>query len=144
TPARFAAHTTHVESVLEVPVGAQVLARSARDPHQILRYGPRAFSTQLHPEFSVAVMRAYLRLRAASLRAESLDVRAMLNEVRATPHARRLLRRFAHGMTRTNAESMEPAARPRKPNHHPEPAPATARNGSPMQYTWYAECRRSC
>jgi len=94
-PMHFAAHTTHVQSVLEAPTGAQVLARSARDPHHILRYGPNAFSTQLHPEFSAAVMRAYLRLRADNLRSESLDVAALLDAVRATPHARRLLRRFA-------------------------------------------------
>ncbi|HET8553990.1 MAG TPA: glutamine amidotransferase, partial [Rhodanobacteraceae bacterium] len=94
-PMHFAAHTTHVQSVLEAPTDAQVLARSARDPHHILRYGPNAFSTQLHPEFSTAVMRAYLRLRADNLRSESLDVAALLDAVRATPHARRLLRRFA-------------------------------------------------
>ncbi|HET7300913.1 MAG TPA: glutamine amidotransferase [Oleiagrimonas sp.] len=94
-PASFAGHTTHVQSVLEVPAGAQVLARSARDPRQILRYGPNAVSTQLHPEFSAAVMRAYLRLRADHLRNESMDVVALLNTVRATPQARRLLQRFA-------------------------------------------------
>lgn len=94
-PARFAAHTTHEQSVLEAPAGARVLARSQRDPHQILRYGPQAVSTQLHPEFSAAAMRAYLRLRASNLRAESLDVPALLDAVSAAPHARRLLRRFA-------------------------------------------------
>ncbi|HET7662764.1 MAG TPA: glutamine amidotransferase [Rhodanobacteraceae bacterium] len=94
-PTHFAAHTTHVQSVLEAPTGTQVLARSARDPHQILRYGPNAVSTQLHPEFSADVMRAYLRLRADNLRNESLDVAALLKMVRATPQARRLLQRFA-------------------------------------------------
>lgn len=94
-PASFAGHTTHVQSVLEVPAGAQVLARSARDPRQILRHGPHAVSTQLHPEFSAAVMRAYLRLRADHLRNESMDVAALLDTVRATPQARRLLQRFA-------------------------------------------------
>lgn len=94
-PTRFAAHTTHLQSVLEVPASTQILARSTRDPHQILRYGPNAVSTQLHPEFSAEVMRAYLRLRAGNLRNESLDVAALLDAVRATPQARRLLRRFA-------------------------------------------------
>lgn len=98
-PTRFAAHTTHMQSVLEVPAGAQVLARSARDPHQILRYGPNAISTQLHPEFSAAAMRAYLRLRADHLRSESMDVADLLNTVRATPQARRLLQRFARETT---------------------------------------------
>ncbi len=107
---RFPAHTTHMQSVLEAPADAQVLARSAQDPHQILRYGPNAMSTQLHPEFSSAVMRAYLRLRSADLRAEGLDPKTLLDEVRATPKARRLLRRFAHHATRSEARAMDTAA----------------------------------
>jgi GMP synthase (glutamine-hydrolysing) len=93
--AGFRAHTTHQQGVLEAPSGASVLARSARDAHQILRYGTLAVSTQFHPEFSAAAMRAYITLRAERLRAESMDVPALLRGVRAAPEARRLLRRFA-------------------------------------------------
>lgn len=95
-PSRFAGHTTHVQSVLEAPAGARMLARSARDPHQILRYGPHAVSTQLHPEFSAEAMRAYIELRASKLAAEALDVDALLAGVADAPQARSLLRRFAH------------------------------------------------
>lgn len=94
-PACFPAHTTHMQGVLETPPGTRVLARSARDPHQILRYSAHAVSCQFHPEFSVAAMRGYIHLRADALRAESQDVPAMLRATRATPQARRLLRRFA-------------------------------------------------
>lgn len=90
----FAAHATHEQSVLEPPRGAQVLACSARDAHQILRYGPQALSTQFHPEFSVAAMQAYIRRRADRLAAEGFDVAALLAAVRPTPQARRLLRAF--------------------------------------------------
>ena len=37
-PAIFRAHTTHEQSVMEVPKDARVLARSERDPHHLLRY----------------------------------------------------------------------------------------------------------
>jgi GMP synthase (glutamine-hydrolysing) len=94
-PTYFAAQATHVQSVLEPPPGTQVLGRTTRDPYQILRYGPRAISTQLHPEFDAEIMRAYLRLRAEPLRDEGLDVDALLGAVRETPHARGLLARFA-------------------------------------------------
>ena len=107
---RFPAHTTHMQSVLEAPGEAQVLARSAQDPHQILRYGSHAVSTQLHPEFSSAVMRAYLRLRSTDLRAEGLDPKTLLDEVHATPKARRLLRRFAHHATHPESRAMDTAA----------------------------------
>jgi GMP synthase (glutamine-hydrolysing) len=57
-PATFPAYLSHRQAVLEPPAGAQVLGGSARDPHQILRYGPAAFSVQFHPEFTPAIMAA--------------------------------------------------------------------------------------
>ncbi|MER3547087.1 MAG: glutamine amidotransferase, partial [Rhodanobacteraceae bacterium] len=76
------------------------LACSAADPHQILRYSPKAISTQFHPEFGVRAMRAYLRSRAEALTAEGRDVAALEREVVATPEARGLLRRFAKAALR--------------------------------------------
>lgn len=94
-PATFPAHTTHRQSVLEPPPGAEVIASSERDPHQLLRYAPHALSTQFHPEFSAAVMRAYVDARADVLREEGLDVAALHTEARETEVARGLLERFA-------------------------------------------------
>jgi GMP synthase (glutamine-hydrolysing) len=95
-PASFRAHTTHEQSVLEAPPGAVVLARSARDPHQLLRYGPHALSAQFHPEFSADVMRAYIRRKRADMRREGFDPQRSFREVAATPVARGLLHGFAH------------------------------------------------
>ncbi len=94
-PASFRAHTTHEQSVVEAPAGAAVLARSARDPHQLLRYGPHAISTQFHPEFNADVMRAYIKRKHVDLRREGADPAQVLSAVSATPLARRLLRRFS-------------------------------------------------
>lgn len=100
-PASFRAHTTHEQSVLEAPPGAVVLARSARDPHQLLRYGPQALSTQFHPEFSADVMRAYIRRKRTDMRREGSDPQRSFREVAATPIARGLLHSFArhHGLS---------------------------------------------
>lgn len=94
-PPRFAAHTTHRQSVLKPPRGARVLARSAHDAHQILAYGANAFSTQFHPEFSAHNMSVHIRHSTERLREEGRDVDALLQAVRPTPWARRLLRGFA-------------------------------------------------
>ena len=91
----FRAHTTHEQSVLEPPPGATVLARSARDPHQLLRYSPNAISTQFHPEFNAEVMRLYIRRKRADLHREGADPEQIFRAVGATPMARRLLRQFA-------------------------------------------------
>ena len=94
-PDTFSAHTTHRQSVLEPPPGVEVIASSELDPHQLLRYAPHALSTQFHPEFSAAVMRAYVDARADALREEGLDVDTLRTEARETEAARSLLERFA-------------------------------------------------
>ncbi|HWG65833.1 MAG TPA: glutamine amidotransferase [Rhodanobacteraceae bacterium] len=95
-PLSFPAQTTHRQSVLEPPRGAEVLARSQRDPHQLLRYAPNALSSQFHPEFTPGFMRAYIEARAKTLREEGFDPDALLAGVRETEAARLLLERFAH------------------------------------------------
>lgn len=104
-PVCFRAHTTHEQSVLERPAGSTVLASSARDPHQLLRHGPRAISTQFHPEFNADVMRAYIRRKQGAMRAEGVDPDETFRAVAATPLARGLLRRFSrqHGWLADNA-----------------------------------------
>lgn len=90
----FRVQTTHQQSVLELPAGAQVLAASALDPHQALRLGERAWGLQFHPEFSAGVMAGYIRGRRERLQAEGLDPQHLLRECGPAPQARRLLRRF--------------------------------------------------
>ncbi|AFQ48665.1 putative amidotransferase [Burkholderia cepacia GG4] len=93
-PATFAAHLAHEQSVIELPPDAQVLAYSDQDPHQVVRYGPNAISTQFHPEFSTAVSAALIKRRADDLRADGNDLDEMLLALEDTRHAGQLLRRF--------------------------------------------------
>jgi GMP synthase (glutamine-hydrolysing) len=92
--ATFAAQATHVQTVIEPPANAVPLAKSSHDDYHAVRYARRAWGLQFHPEFSVAAMRAYLRLRADALRAEGMDAVELSGRVRASPRARNLLRRF--------------------------------------------------
>lgn len=94
-PRRFLANLTHEQSVLTPPPGAEVLARSRHDPHQVLRYGPNAWSVQFHPEFSPTLMSACLSRRAPVFEAEGHDVAAMVAGLVPTHDARQLLRTFA-------------------------------------------------
>lgn len=93
-PSRFAAHLTHLQTVLTPPPRAVVLARSSHDPHQIVRYGPHAISTQFHPEFTPSISAACVKRRVDMLRSEGRDPEAMLNDLRETPIPQALLRRF--------------------------------------------------
>jgi GMP synthase (glutamine-hydrolysing) len=93
-PDRFAAQATHLQSVLEAPAGATVLASSPLDACHAFRWGDAAWGVQFHPEFSAAHMRGYIRARAGALAGEGRDPEAMAATVRAAPQARRVLRRF--------------------------------------------------
>jgi GMP synthase (glutamine-hydrolysing) len=108
-PGTFHAHTTHEQSVLELPPGAVSLAGSRRDPHHLVRYGKHAVSTQFHPEFSAEVMRAYIRRRQDVLHEEGLGPDAMLAAVTPTPEATRLLRRFVREHLRSSRDETSAA-----------------------------------
>lgn len=93
-PARFAAQSTHLQSVLVPPDGATVLATSDLEDCHAFRWGDDAWGVQFHPEFSACHMRGYIAARREALAAEGQDAAAIHDAVRAAPDARRVLRRF--------------------------------------------------
>ncbi|WP_416139900.1 glutamine amidotransferase [Halomonas sp. HK25] len=97
-PKRFPAQLTHAQSVLQAPKDAVILARNAHDGYQALRYGPRQWSVQFHPEFTAEVMRAYLARQVDKLRDQGQDPEALLESITVTPEAGSLLTRFAEAV----------------------------------------------
>jgi GMP synthase (glutamine-hydrolysing) len=93
-PPRIQAQTTHLQTVLQPPPGALVLARSERDGCHAFRLGERTWGVQFHPEFSSRMMRGYIHGRADALRHEGTDPHTLHRAVRPTPLARRVLTRF--------------------------------------------------
>jgi GMP synthase (glutamine-hydrolysing) len=93
-PARFPAQATHLQSVLRMPDGATLLARSAGDACHAFRWGDAAWGVQFHPEFSTTHMRGYVQARREALAREGRDPDRVAAGVGAAPHARRVLRRF--------------------------------------------------
>ena len=95
-PERFPAQATHLQTVLRAPEGATVLAKSAHDPCHAFRWGASAWGVQFHPEFSATHMHGYVRARRTAMQREGLCPDTAHRGIRATPHARRLLKRFVH------------------------------------------------
>jgi GMP synthase (glutamine-hydrolysing) len=93
-PPTFPAQMLHAQTVLQPPPGSAVLARSDLDEHQMIRIGRNVFSTQFHPEFGPDFIRAHLERFGRRYAAENLDVPGLSANVRATPVAGGLLRRF--------------------------------------------------
>jgi GMP synthase (glutamine-hydrolysing) len=99
-PDSFGANMSHRDSVTRLPPGARVLGRTRLEPNAAVRFAPRAWGVQFHPEFDADVMRGYIAARLDRLAAENIDAR----ELRATdaPAAARVLRTFA-GLAREGA-----------------------------------------
>jgi GMP synthase (glutamine-hydrolysing) len=86
---------SHCDSVVRLPPGAELLARTTLEPHAALRFAPRAWGVQFHPEFDLHVMREYIEERGDLLRGEGLDPKAMHESARDCPAPRALLQGFA-------------------------------------------------
>jgi GMP synthase (glutamine-hydrolysing) len=96
----FLVNMTHVDSLVELPPGARVLARSELDPAAAVRFGPSAWGVQFHPEIDAEVMADYVEVRAELLASEGLDARQIRQEVAETPAGRAVLRRFVAEVAR--------------------------------------------
>jgi GMP synthase (glutamine-hydrolysing) len=93
------AQATHVDAVTRLPARARVLATTALDPHAALRFGPRAWGVQFHPEFDARVMSEYIETRRALLLEEGRNPAAMLAGITPAEAGRVVLERFVkHGI----------------------------------------------
>ncbi len=86
---------THVEAVLEPPVGSRVIARGEGDPHHGLYFGNASWGLQFHPEFNIEIMDCYIRSRQSVLTGEGIYTDRLLASLTATPCGAAVLERFA-------------------------------------------------
>ncbi|MBO8042516.1 glutamine amidotransferase, partial [Pseudomonas aeruginosa] len=103
-PQHFAAHATHLQTVLRAPDGAEVLARSPLDGCHAFRWGRQAWGVQFHPEFATHHMRGYVRARADCIGRHGGCARSIERAVSAAPLARQLLRRFVRQARLSSAQ----------------------------------------
>ena len=88
-------HMSHVESVLVPPSGAEVLAVTDVESHAVLRFGPRQWGVQFHPEFDQDIMRRYVEARREILKSEGFDPDTLIAGASDTPEITSILARFA-------------------------------------------------
>ncbi len=80
-PNSFDVHATHVDSVVTLPPGATLLAKTALEPHAAFAIGRNIRAVQYHPEIDAEVMREYLKARWEIVKAEGLDIDAIFARV---------------------------------------------------------------
>ncbi len=88
------ANATHLDSILELPPGAEVVATTELEPHAVVRFGRKAWGVQFHPEIDQEVMRCYLDERRDAIASEGIDVDELHGAATDAPHGRAVLRRF--------------------------------------------------
>lgn len=88
-------NVSHVEVVLDPPVGARVLGAAEHDACHALHFGGLSWGVQFHPEFGRATMRAYIQARSQPLEAEGQDPDKLIAGLDDNPTGGPLLVRFA-------------------------------------------------
>lgn len=94
-PTTFSAHASHSQTVTTLPIDAVLLAFNAHESHHAFRFGKLAWGVQFHPEYTPAVMHAYLDAQMPTLVAQGHDADQLRAAVSHTPHAKTVLQRFA-------------------------------------------------
>ena len=90
----FTANHTHVDSVVELPTGARLLATTDKEKHAAFSIGESIKCVQFHPEFDGDSMRGYVEARAHLIEGEGGDAQAILQGVADAPHGASTLRSF--------------------------------------------------
>jgi GMP synthase (glutamine-hydrolysing) len=91
---RFTANHTHVDSVVELPKGARVVAETDLEPNAAFTIGDKIKCVQFHPEIDGDAMRGYVSARSHLILAEGLDAQKILGGVTDTPGGAETLRNF--------------------------------------------------
>lgn len=97
-PRRFPVSVTHLDSVLVLPPGSVALGSTELERYAAVRFGPRAWGVQFHPELDDEIIRDYVTSRRETLRDEGFDPDALRAALRPTPESAELLRRFARSV----------------------------------------------
>lgn len=90
----FSVNATHVDSVVALSPGAQVLAHTEQEPHAALRFTPNVWGVQFHPEIDGWAMAEYFEARKKLLHAEGFDLDTALSVVADTPVGADIVVRF--------------------------------------------------
>ncbi|MCW7755223.1 glutamine amidotransferase [Desulfobotulus sp. H1] len=94
-PPSFPVHATHAQTVLKLPDNAIRLAFSDHEANHAFRIPPCAWGVQFHPEYTEAIMQAYILEEKLRGERNESTTDTLLKNVVATPQASELLQTFA-------------------------------------------------
>jgi GMP synthase (glutamine-hydrolysing) len=95
-PKSFKAHTTHSQTVLQLPKNSVVLAKNSHEPHHIVRFDTMIWGVQFHPEYDTNIMIEYIKEQSDELLSLGFDTQMLLSEVKESPYSNTILSNFVH------------------------------------------------
>lgn len=101
---------THLDSVIELPPRARVIASTAGDENAAIRFSERTWGVQFHPEMDAEVVGYYLAERREAIVAEGIDVDQVLAARRDSLYGRQLLQKFARFCANGGSGALVPEA----------------------------------
>jgi len=93
-PREFDVQESHAQEVQEMPPDAVLLATNNHTRVQAFYIEPSIWGVQFHPEFSAAIMQAYVTALWPHLRRESLYPEQIAGKISVTSHSHYILRNF--------------------------------------------------
>src|SRR4051812_1226244 len=90
----FRANHTHMDSVVELPPGARLLATTSLEANAAFAIGDRMKCVQFHPEIDGDAIRGYIEARAHLIEAEGGDPKRLLASAVDAPEGASTLRSF--------------------------------------------------
>ncbi len=90
----FTVNVSHLDSIVALPRGAEVLASTEREPNALVRFSSTTWGVQFHPEMDAAIVREYILARADAIDAEGQPVEGLLADLGDALAARRVLGNF--------------------------------------------------
>lgn len=90
----FSVHVSHMQTVVELPIDAIVLASNHFEPHHAVKFSDFCWGLQFHPEFEEVAMLSYIEERQEDLKSEGMDIESLLSGVKPTLVARNILNDF--------------------------------------------------
>ncbi len=93
-PQTLSVYVAHAQSVIRLPEGAKLLAKNDFEPHHAFVIDHHIWGVQFHPEFTEAIIEAYILTLRNDLQAEGFDVAQLLASLRPSLCSETLLKRF--------------------------------------------------
>ena len=90
----FPVHVSHMQTVIELPPNATLLASNEFEPHHAVKFSELCWGLQFHPEFEEVAMLSYIEERKDDLISEGMDIESLLSSVKPTLVARNILYDF--------------------------------------------------